>query len=156
MAMKCDINQSCKVKPIKDFLKKYPYEFMQYIGIAVDEPERLKRLDTTYQKSLLQKYRYTEQMAFDLCDKYGLLSPIYQFAKRGGCWFCPNAREKQLRNIRTNHRDLWDKLLELENQPNLIGNMWNTLTKTRLHDWEETFCCEEAQISVFDYLRKGE
>ena len=73
---------------------------------------------------------------------------------RGGCWFCPNMRYTQLKHLRTHHRDLWDKLLELENEPDLIGNMWNTLTKTRIHDWEERFYWEDRQMDIFDYLRE--
>ena len=151
MAGKCQINRSVKVKPIRDFLENYPDQFMQYIGIAVDEPVRLERVvRTTNQESLLQKYGYTEKMAYELCDKYGLLSPVYKVAKRGGCWFCPNAGLPELRHLRKNHRELWNKLLELEDESNLIGNMWNTLTKTRIHDLDENFYWEERQMNLFD------
>ncbi len=155
MAGRCQINRSVKVKPIKDFFKTVDYEYTQYIGIAIDEPKRLDRVvRTTNQISLLQKYGYTEKMAFDLCKKYDLLSPIYDFAPRGGCWFCPNARDYELRHLRKNHRDLWDKLLELEKTPNLIGNVWNTLTKTKIQEKEEQFFWEDRQITIFDYLKE--
>lgn len=154
LAMKCYVNSRCKMNPIRDFWKSVDYEFVQYVGIAIDEPERLERIVKTENHiSLLQKYRYTEQMAFDLCKKYDLLSPIYEFATRNGCWFCPNARDCELRHLRNNHRDLWDKLLKLEEAPNLIGNIWNSLTQTSIHDKEEQFMWEERQITVFDYLK---
>ena len=102
--------------------------------------------------SLLQKYGYTEQMAYDLCKKYDLLSPIYDFAPRGGCWFCPNARDRELRHLRNCHRDLWDKLLALEDEPDLIGNMWNILTKTSIHDKEQQFYWEEQQMTIFYFM----
>lgn len=57
-----------------------------------------------------------------------------------------------MKHLRTNHRDLWDKLLELEDEPDLIGNMWNTLTKTSIHDLEERFYWEEQQMSIFDLM----
>lgn len=152
MSGRCQINRSVKVLPIRRFLKNFEGEFMQYIGIAVDEPVRLDRIvKSTNQTSLLQKYGYTEQMAFDLCRKYDLLSPIYDFAPRGGCWFCPNARDCELRYLRNNHRDLWNKLLGLEKTPNLIGNQWNTLTKTSIHEKEEQFAWEERQYHIADY-----
>lgn len=155
MSGRCQINRSVKVLPIKNFLSSIGEEFTQYIGIAVDEPVRMERIVNSGGKvSLLEKYGYTEQMAFNLCRKYDLLSPIYEFAPRGGCWFCPNARRAELKHLRTNHPDLWDKLLELENEPDLIGNMWNTLTKTRIHDWEERFYWEERQMNIFDYLKE--
>lgn len=87
MAGKCYANRDLKVKPITDFFKgKDPASYTQYIGIAADEPKRLERLrkGTGNKVSLLEKYGYTERMAFDLCEKYGLLSPIYDFAPRGG------------------------------------------------------------------------
>lgn len=83
MSMKCDINKSLKIKPIKDFYKTISEDITQYIGIAIDEPDRLARLNGN-NISLLGKYGYTEQMAFDLCKKYNLLSPIYDFTQRGG------------------------------------------------------------------------
>ena len=155
MAGKCAINKPCKVRPIKKFLKSIGEEFIQYIGIATDEPVRMERIvKAGNQISLLEKYGYTEQMACDLCKHYDLLTPIYEFTNRGGCWFCPNMRCTQLKHLRTYHPDLWNKLLELENEPDLIGNMWNTLTKTRIHDWEERFYWEERQINIFDYLKE--
>lgn len=153
MPFRCQINKSVKVLPIKRFLKSFEEEFTQYIGIAIDEPVRLERaVRAANQISLLQKYGYTERMAFDLCRKYDLLSPIYDFAPRGGCWFCPNMRDCQLKYLRDNHRDLWDRLLELERTPNLIGNIWNTLTQTSIHDKEEQFMWEDRQITIFEYM----
>ena len=157
MAMKCDVNKSCKMKQIRDFWKHIDNDFTQYIGIAIDEPARMERIVNSGNKvSLLEKYGYTEQMAFDLCKKYDLLSPIYDFAPRGGCWFCPNARYAELKHLRTNHRNLWNKLLELENEPNLIGDKWNTLTNTSIHDWEERFYWEEQQMTIFDFMEDSE
>ena len=65
-------------------------EFTQYIGMAIDEPLRIGRIvKTKNQVSLLQKYRYTEEMAYELCQKYEMLSPIYNFAPRGGLLVLP-------------------------------------------------------------------
>lgn len=154
---KCFVNSRCKIRPIESFWKSVSYEYTQYIGIAVDEPVRLNRVvKTTNQISLLQKYGYTEQMAFELCEKYGLLSPIYRISNRGGCWFCPNAKDRELKHLRNNHRELWGKLLELENVPDLIGYKWNMLAKTSIHDKEEQFFWEDNQINLFDYARSLE
>ena len=155
MSGHCDVQRDCKLKPIGNFWKKVNDDYTQYIGIAVDEPVRMNRIVNSGNKvSLLEKYGYTEKMAFDLCKKYDMLSPIYVFAPRGGCWFCPNMRREQLKYLRTNHKDLWNKLLELENVPNLIGNKWNTLTNTSIHDWEERFYWEEQQMTIFDFMEE--
>ena len=59
MVGKCDINK-LKLRPIHKYLKQFEGKnIIQYIGIAADEPRRLKRLDSTH-ISLLDKYHYTE------------------------------------------------------------------------------------------------
>ncbi len=152
MAGKCAINRDCKIKPIQDYIAAIPAgELTQYIGIAIDEPKRLARLGEG-KVSLLAKYGYTEEMAKVKAEEYGLLSPCYSFSKRGGCWFCPNARETELRNLRENHRELWDELLKLENEKDIVGYIWNTLSKTSIHEIEERFFWEDAQMEIFDYL----
>lgn len=151
MPSRCHINRSVKVLPIRRFLKGFQDEYIQYIGIAADEPERLARLDSS-KISLLAKYGYTERMAYDLCKKYGLLSPVYDFASRNGCWFCPNARKGQLEHLRNDYPDLWNKLLELECMPDLIGNKFNTLTKTSVHDIEKNFFLQEPMTLAESFL----
>lgn len=95
MAGRCIINDRCKIKPIKDFIKtKDPKQITQYLGIAIDEPKRLERLkdEKTIRISLLEKYRYTEKMAYELCEKYNLLSTTYDFAPRGGMLVLPECK----------------------------------------------------------------
>lgn len=152
MAARCIINDRCKIRPIKNFYKAMEEEYIQYVGIATDEGKRLDKVhkDKT-QISLLEKYGYTEEMALQLCREYNLLSPIYNHTSRGGCWFCPNARDCELRELRNKHNDLWQILLKLEEEPNLIGNIWNTLKKISIHDKEEKYKWENAQLNIFDY-----
>ena len=127
MMGKCNVNSQCKMPPIKKYTKSVG-ENIQYVGIAADEPKRLEHL-TDGKISILANEGYTEAMAYDLCKQYGLLSPIYEFTKRGGCWFCPNARFNELYHLYYQHRDLFEKLKALENEPNIIGYCWNTLKK---------------------------
>ena len=88
MSGKCVINSQCKIRAIKKFWKEIKEPFTQYIGIAIDEHARMERIVKAGNKaSLLKKYGYTEKMAFDLCEKYGLLSPIYGFRLVTGAGF---------------------------------------------------------------------
>lgn len=75
----CYANSDLKVSPIRSYLKPLSrdYDIVQYVGIAIDEPKRLERLDGTNKVSLLAKYGYTEEMAKAKCIEYELLSPIY-------------------------------------------------------------------------------
>lgn len=140
LAGMCAINRDCKIRPIKQFLKKYDEDsLVQYVGIAADEPMRLRRLEGTNQVSLLDKYGYTEQMAHSLCQDYGLISPIYNYSSRGGCFFCPNARETELCRLRECHPKLWNRLLELEKVPNTVGKIFDMRSKRSLLDLEKKF-----------------
>lgn len=47
-------------------------------------------------------------------------------------------------------------MLELEETPNLIGNKWNTLAQTSIHDKEEQFMWEDRQMNIFDYIKESE
>lgn len=41
----CKLNSMCKVRAIKQYYKQFAdFDLVKYIGIAIDEPERLKRL----------------------------------------------------------------------------------------------------------------
>lgn len=75
------INRECKILPIHRYYKQFKEaEIAQYVGIAYDEKKRLSRLRKEGQitkVSLLEKYKYTEDMAREKCLEYGLLSPIY-------------------------------------------------------------------------------
>ena len=120
---KCTVNRDCKVPTLEKIRKELPKNSVQYIGIALDEPKRLKRLQGG-QVSLLAKYGYTEQMALELCKKYDLLSPIYSFATRNGCWFCANVSQSEIEHL-YNNKLLWDLLLWLDKAPNMVKKKFN-------------------------------
>ncbi len=121
---RCYVQRDCKLAPIHKYQRTLPAGSAQYIGIAADEPKRLHRLGD-HEVSLLEKYNYTEDDAKQLCREVGLLSPVYSFAKRGGCWFCPNASDRELRHIYDYHPDLWVRLLELQQLPELVSPKFN-------------------------------
>lgn len=124
MCGKCYVQRDCKVSPIRQYQKTLPPDTVQYIGIAKDEPKRLARL-TANQISLLDKYGYTENDAKQLCQKAGLLSPVYEFTDRGGCWFCPNAKLSELRHLYDHHPDLWQKMMRLQAVPEKVTEKFN-------------------------------
>ena len=121
---KCYVQRDCKLRPILRYQKTLPPDTVQYIGIAKDEQERLLRLEGR-QVSLLEKYNCTEQDAKELCRQAGLLSRIYQFTNRGGCWFCPNAKRKELRHLYDHHPELWARMLELQALPGKVTEKFN-------------------------------
>ena len=88
----CSANRDLKVQPLYDYYKERGLsedQYTQYVGIAIDEPKRLERLRGTNKVSLLEQFNYTEEMAYQLCKKYDLLSPGYEHSRRGGVLVLP-------------------------------------------------------------------
>lgn len=145
----CTICRDCKLPPIRQYVKTLPAGTIQYIGIAKDEQERLLRLNDD-KISLLDKYGLTEQDARELCKRHDLLSPMYEFTDRGGCWFCPNAKEKELRHLYDHHKELWTRMMELQAMPNKCTELFNRTR--RFSDIDRDFRLDDAQMSIFDFL----
>ena len=126
---RCAVQRDCKVRPIQRYHKTLPPGTIKYIGIARDEQERLLRLEGGRQVSLLAKYNFTEKDAWEFCRKVGLLSPVYEFTDRGGCWFCPNAKRAELRHLYDHHPDLWARMLALQAIPGKTTEKFNRTQK---------------------------
>lgn len=110
----CVVNRDLKIPPIKNYWKQQSDEVVQYVGIASDEEKRLVRLQGTNKTSLLQKYKIPKCQTGKICAKHNLLSPIYEFTNRNGCWFCMNCKDAEWSHLIYNHSHLFDKLVELE------------------------------------------
>lgn len=138
----CYANSELKIKPIKKYFNSFKgeYNIIQYIGIACDEPNRLKRLEGTNKVSLLDKYGYTEKMAMDLCRKYNLLSPLYEMGERGGCFFCYNANIKRYMHIFKNYPSYWKALKDLYHE-----------TKSKSFKYNKTIEDIEQEIRDIEY-----
>lgn len=116
----CGVNRDCKTTPLRRYNASLSPDTISYVGIALDEPKRLARLDGTSKISLLAKYGLTEADAQKLCVENGLLSPIYEHCRRNGCWFCPNASDAELRHMITHHPEMFARLIEWEKEDNVF------------------------------------
>lgn len=58
----------------------------------------------------------TENDAMEICKKYDLLSPLYNYEDtyRGGCWFCPKQCMADLWSLWKNYPDLYTRLVAME------------------------------------------
>lgn len=157
LGRQCAISRDLKIRVTNKFFKTINDNFLQYIGIAADEPKRLERLNGTNKVSLLARYNYTEQMAFDLCHEYDLLSPIYDFTKRGGCWFCPNQSYEELAYLKKHYLNLWKELEKLSREDNLVtyGFKYNetfTEVNAKIDDVIVGQEWQKRQFTLFDYI----
>ena len=148
----CWVQRDLKVRPLEKYNKAQPVDSKYYVGIAKDEENRLVSLSKGNKISLLAECGMTEDDCFALCKAHGLLSPIYEFAPRNGCFFCPNAKEKEFRHLRDHHPELWYRLLEMEQTPRLIKKNYNR--EMTLAQMEFNFEMDDRQINIFDCLEK--
>lgn len=116
-------NDRLKLGAIRKYQEQFGNdELTHFVGIAYDEPirwERMKKKETSKCKyrSLLYEQKLTEQSAFQICEKYGLLSPMYKSNDeiyRGGCWFCPKQCLSDLYSLWKNYPTYFAKLLIME------------------------------------------
>ena len=149
---RCGVKRDLKIKPIEKYYKNIGQPITRYVGIAADEPKRLEALHKQKdQVSLLEKYGYTEEMAKQKCMEYGLLSPCYELSKRGGCWFCPNAKLKEHEEIKRLYPEVWKQFLGLELEENMAHDKFNPFGKT-LHEIDEEIRWKDAQMNIFDFI----
>lgn len=94
-------------------MQKLKDDSIQYIGIAIDETGRHSQLSDKLRSPLVE-YEVTEDECLAICESIGLLAPTYLQSKRSGCWFCHAQPIHQLRLLRQQHPDLWDKLLAFD------------------------------------------
>lgn len=144
---KCCIQRDCKLPPIAAYKKAQGHDVVQYVGIAYDEQERLMRLERRKTISLLEKYQKTEREAAEICKQAGLYSPVYAFTDRNGCFFCPNAKERELRHLYDFHPTLWNRLLQCQQAPNKATERFNR--EERISEIDKRFRLEDRQLSLF-------
>jgi len=123
------------------------YNVIQYIGIAVDEPKRIKNKPNIIYP--LVNLNITEEMAKEICVNNNLYSPLYNSKiHRDGCWFCNKSSLNSLRDIYWNYPSHWKKLLELDkDSPYSFRANGETL-----HDLDKRFKNEYRQFDIFDFI----
>ena len=141
----CYANSYLKLAPIKRYYQSFKkdFEIIEYIGIAVDEPIRLKRLNGINKISLLAKYGYTEAMAMEKCREYDLVSPCYQNGTRGGCWFCFNANITRFISVRKNYPEYWQAFRDLYYK-----------TQSRTFVYSKTLEQVESEMNNLEWMQK--
>lgn len=115
---------------------------VQYLGIAADEPERIKRHSVPDKILPLVDIGWDEAYCRQWCEENNLLSPIYTTATRGGCWFCHNQGVDQLRILRKDYPNLWALLLKWDlDSPTTFKSDGHTV-----HDYDRRFLLEELGL----------
>lgn len=111
-SMRCRwCTSSLKNKVIDDYLKKYKEEgYIEYIGIAYDEQERIKEKEYP-----LVDWKMTEKECLEYCYSKGFdWGGLYEHFDRVSCWCCPLKNLKELKILYTHYPELWQKLKEMD------------------------------------------
>lgn len=139
-------NSKLKRDALRSIHKGQRKNIVQYLGIAADEPERIKRHSVPGKVLPLVDIGWDETYCRQWCEENDLLSPIYTTATRGGCWFCHNQGADQLRLLRKNYPDLWQLLLRWDkDSPFTFKANCHTV-----HDYEKRFEAEDKGIVKAD------
>lgn len=106
-----------KTRTISKYLKEHYTEYIEYVGIASDEPQRVRE-GKLY--PLIDKHM-TERDCLEYCHSKGFYwyegeHELYEYLDRVSCWCCRNKNLKELENIYRNFKPYWFALCELESR----------------------------------------
>lgn len=122
---KCGIQRDCKIKPCHEYYKAQTENHSVITGIAADEKDRILTNSANNRISILELLDVAEYETYPICVSQGLLSPIYTFSERGGCWFCPNQKIQELEVLYREFPNLWEELMEIQRLPNKVQEKFN-------------------------------
>ena len=114
---------SGKLSAIKNHYKEIygDEEIYEYIGIAIDEPDRIK--DDDHKIYPLVDWKMTEKDCLQYCynkgynwDENGV--ELYNVLDRVSCWCCQNKNLKELKNIYLYLPEYWQRLRGLQSRIN--------------------------------------
>lgn len=106
-------NDRLKIRPFKKYLKQFKKEPIIYLGIAADEPNRLKKLQSN-RRAPLAEWGMTEKDCLNYIKSKGFWNPMYWKFERLGCYLCPKQNLNSLRSLRRHYPDLWRKMLNMD------------------------------------------
>lgn len=119
----CRWATSYKTKAIREYKRSLNDEVIDYVGIAVDEPQRFEKEKSEGKRLPLVEWNMTEEDCLTYCHERSWFwheeSPegqleLYSILDRVSCWCCANKNLKELRNIYLYLPEYWDRLKELQ------------------------------------------
>lgn len=118
-----------------DFVKKFPQP-VTYVGIAFDEPDRIREEpDKEYP---LHLWRITEAECLEYCKKRGFYqSPCaYDYCTRMSCFVCPLNNMKSIFYLIEHRPELWAEIKRLEAK---VKEPWKVLEQKHTSYYEARY-----------------
>lgn len=110
VAYPCYWNREAKL----NVLEKRCKGNIRYIGIASDEPNRIREKEGYIYP--LVDWGWTESDCIDYLQKLDMLNPLYERFDRLGCYLCPKQNLKSLESLYRYYPELWTKLKKYEKE----------------------------------------
>lgn len=117
---RCRWGTAEKVRTISMYLKSnYGVNYKEYVGIAYDEPKRIK--DDNKKIYPLYDLKLTEKDCLNYCYDKGFNwledgVELYTILDRVSCWCCANKNLKELKNYYLYLPSYWEKLKDLQSK----------------------------------------
>ena len=103
-----------KQQVINKFCRSLGKPYINYIGIAADEPKRLAKA-TKRNAFPLASWGVTEREALQFCYDLGFdWSGLYEHFDRVSCWCCPLKNLRELKTLWKYYPDLWAELKRMD------------------------------------------
>lgn len=106
-----------KNRVIDNYLRELrkEYEIFQYVGIAADEPKRIK--SDKHIIYPLVEWGDTEKDCLEYClDRGFTWGGLYEIFDRVSCWCCPLQGLEDFRKLRKHRPELWERLREMDRE----------------------------------------
>jgi 3'-phosphoadenosine 5'-phosphosulfate sulfotransferase (PAPS reductase)/FAD synthetase len=109
-----------KADVFKKYIKqKHGKDYVKFIGIAYDEPERWQK-QTILNEVIampLVNWQITEGMALKYCYDHGFdWGGLYTHFDRVSCWCCPMSNQKELFMLYHLYPKLWEQLKDMDSR----------------------------------------
>lgn len=136
-------------------IRNQGYSVIQYIGIAADELARIERNRKEGKRLPLVEWGWTEADCLEVCYEAGVFWEengvrLYDILDRVSCWCCANKNLKELRNIRRELPEYWERMKELQSKidkpirATRISKTGKVTPAQSIFDLEERFAKEET------------
>ena len=135
-------NDRLKQRPFRRYERQFEDSII-YLGIAVDEPKRLKKLESN-RRAPLAEWGMTEADCLKYIKEKGFQNPMYWKFERQGCYLCPKQNNKSLKVLRRRYPDLWEKMLRMDKDSPIPFRA----DGTTLQELEDRFRYEESQMII--------
>ena len=153
-------SEKWKITPIRKYLKSKYENYIELVGIHSDEQHRVLSktgdlkcsLDYIFQDYPLIEWGYNQKTCEEIC-----LKVLGAVPKKSSCWFCPNMRLSEVRELKAEYPELYELGCFIEEQamPHTTSKSIKGLGRTfSWRDIDKLTPLEEAWVEQEKVSRK--